>query len=215
MTRMLSRSASIALLFLLVSSPLARADWSAVRDMVRAAEKMTDDDKQESAYRNAYAAAQKSVAANPNVSNEHLWMAAAAGRLAQVASNSERVALSKVVKEHAERAIELDPKNGSAYMALGAWHFYMADLSWMAKTAAKALYGGLPPATFKDAVANLTKALQNGAENQVEIYFLRGRAYEEMDDDASAMADFRRCVAAKARDANDQQTQRKAADKLD
>jgi hypothetical protein len=100
------------------------------------------------------------------------------------------VGLSKVVKDHAERAIQLDPKNGAAYMVLGAWNFYVADLSWLERSAAKVLYGEIPSASYRDAVTNLTRALQLGVENKIEVYYLRGRAYEELDND-NAAADFK------------------------
>lgn len=206
-------------LVLLAASALsttARADWTAVRDLVRAGDHITDEKKQEETLRKAYALAQQSVSANPNVSNEYLWLANSAGRLAQIAPTKEKLTLSKVVKDGAEKAIALDPKNGSAYMTLGAWHYYMSDLGWFAKTAAKALYGGLPPASFKDAAANLTKAASyGGVENMVEVYYLLGRSEQELDDTAAANAAFQRCIAAKARNEREQKLQQEAKSRID
>lgn len=200
---------------LLAACSVARADWTSVRDMVRSAERITDDKKQEETLRKAYALAQQSVAANPNVSNEYLWLANAAGRLAQVAPTKEKLALSKVVKDNAERAIALDARNGAAYMTLGAWHFYMSDLGWVARTAAKAMYGGLPPSSYQDAVTNLTKAATYGVENPVEVYYLLGRTQEELDNDAAATAAYRHCIESKARDDRERKFQAEAKDKLD
>ena len=192
-----------------------RADWTAVRALVQQGDKLTDESKQEEIYRKAYAMAQASAAANPKVSNEFLWLAAAAGRLALVAPTGERIRLSKVIKDNAERAIALDNTNGSAYMVLGAWHFYVSDLSWIQKNAAKAFYGGLPPATYQDAVSNLTKALKYNAENPVEIYYLRGRAHEELDQDAAAHADYKSCIAGSPRNEKERGMQQDARDRLD
>ncbi len=193
----------------------ARADWTQVRDIVRAADKLGDEEKQESAYRRAYTAAQSSTAAAPNSSNEHLWLAISAGRLGLVSGTGERVRLSKVVKDHAERAIALDARNGQAYMVLGAWHFYVADLSWFQKNAAKVFYGGLPPASYQDAVTYLTKSLQIGIENPVEAYYLRGRAYEELDNERAAATDYRACIAAAARSLKEQNMQKDARERLE
>jgi tetratricopeptide (TPR) repeat protein len=196
-------------------APSARANWESVRDLVRQGDKLSDEDKQEQLYRQAYAAAKTSVAAAPNSSNEHLWLAIAAGRLGLIASTKERIELSKVVKDHAERAIALDAKNGQAYMVLGAWHFYVADLSWVQKNAAKIFYGGLPPASYQEAVNNLTKSLKYGVDNPVETYYLRGRAYEELDNDAAAAADYKLCIQGKARSQKELDLQSDAKDRLD
>lgn len=198
-----------------VAAPQARADWKEVRTLVLSGEKLSSDDQQESVYRRAYEMAQRSVAANPKSSHEYLWLANAAGRLAMVASNKERIQLSKVVKESAERAISLDAKNGQAYMTLGAWHYYVANLSWVQRSAAKAFYGDIPDASFKDAVANLSKAIQYGVENPVEVYYLRGLAYREMDNDAAARADFQRCTQAQARNAGEQKIQKRARERME
>jgi tetratricopeptide (TPR) repeat protein len=191
------------------------ADWTEIRDLVRQGDGLTSESKQEEIYRRAYAAALKSVAAHPNTSNEHLWLAIAAGRLGLISSIKERIQLSKVVKDNAERAIALDAKNGQAYMVLGAWHFYVADLSWVQKNAAKMFYGGLPPASYQQAVSNLTKAVQLGVDNPVECYYLRGRAYEELDNEASAHADYKRCAEAKGRNEKEQGMQADARDRMD
>jgi tetratricopeptide (TPR) repeat protein len=201
-------------MLLCAAMPL-RADWTAVRALVQQGDKITDETKQEEIYRKAYTMAQASAAANPKVSNEFLWLAAAAGRLALVASTGERIRLSKVVKDNAERAIALDNSNGSAYMVLGAWHFYVSDLSWIQKNAAKAFYGGLPPASYQDAVTNLTKALKYNAENPVEIYYIRGRAYEELDQDAAARNDFKACIAGSPRNEKERGMQKEAREKLE
>jgi tetratricopeptide (TPR) repeat protein len=207
------RFSLIPLVFLFVASSVF-ADWTEVRDLVRKGDGETSNGVREKTYRKAYAIAQKSARENPNVSNEYLWLANAAGRIGQLASTQEKIEMSQVVKENAIRAISLDPKNGGAYMTLGAWHFYVADLSWVERAAAKVLYGGLPPASFKEAVKNLTKALEFGAENPVEIYYLRGRAYKELDMTAEAGSDFYSCMEGKARNAEERRMQKEAKDLL-
>ncbi len=197
-----------------VGASHACADWKDVRNLVISGEKLTSDDEQEPVFRRAYTMAQRSVAQNPNSSHEHLWLANAAGRLAMVAPTKERIQLSKVVKESAERAITLDNKNGAAYMMLGAWHYYIANLSWMQKSAVKAFYGGLPDASFETAVDNLSKALTYGAENPVEVYYLRSLAYKELENDAAACADLQRCVQAKARNDAERKIQQRARKRL-
>ncbi|MBS1914583.1 MAG: hypothetical protein JST22_21550 [Bacteroidetes bacterium] len=205
----------ISAAIMVAASHQARADWTHVRDMVRSGEQQRDDDERESTFRSAWTLSQASVKANPNSSNEHLWAAIAAGRLAVVSSTGERVRLSREVKYHAESAIELDPRNGQAYMVLGVWHFYVADLGWLQRNAAKLLYGGVPAASYAEAVSNLTRALQIGVENPVEVYYIRGRAYEAMENRRAAQADYRACLAGKARTASERKAQQDARERLE
>jgi len=199
----------------LLTTAGARADWKDVRELIRRGDQLDDAGEQEKIYRQAYELAQSSTTARPALSNEHLWLANAAGRLALVAPTGERIRLSKVVKDNAEEAIRLDPKNGPAYMTLGAWHFYVADLNWFQKNAAKVLYGGLPPASYREAVENLGKALSiGGVENFVEIYYLRGRAYEELDESTAAAADYRTCLSRTARNQKERDMQADARERL-
>jgi tetratricopeptide (TPR) repeat protein len=205
----------IPLAAMVLAAASAHANWESVRDLVRQGDKLSDADKQEEIYRRAYAAAKTSAAAAPNSSNEHLWLAIAAGRLGLIAPTKERIELSKVVKDHAERAIALDASNGQAYMVLGAWHFYVSDLSWIQKNAAKIFYGGMPPASYQDAVNMLTKSLKYGVENPVEAYYLRGRANEELDNDAAAAADYKQCIQGKARSQKEIDMQNDAKDRME
>src|SRR5688500_1777274 len=103
---------SILILVLLFAPLAASADWSRVRAMVREADATSDDEQKERLLRQAYAEAQTSTRKAPTVSNEYLWLANAAGRLAQAVSIKEMIVLSKVVKVNAEKAIELDTRNG-------------------------------------------------------------------------------------------------------
>lgn len=201
-------------LLVLFAPSLSLANWEEVRELVRSADKTADKEKQQKILEKAYAMAESSVKAQPNVSNEWLWHANAAGRLAQISPTKEKLILSKTVKESAEKAVMLDPTNGSAYMTLGAWHFYVADLSWFERSAAKLLYGSIPPATYQDAVDYLTKAIEFGAENPTEVYYIRGRAYEELDRDAEAKSDYANCIKQTARNEKEKKQQREAKERL-
>lgn len=215
----MSRAPLMFAMFVIVSivmAPVAAsANWMQIREMVHEADRLDDRPKREALLRKAYAEARESVRRAPRVSNEYLWLANAAGRLAQTVGSRERIELAKVVKENAELAVSIDPNNGPAHMTLGAWHFYVADISWIERNAAKALFGEVPNASFSTAIAHLTKALARGIDNPIEALFLRGRAHEALDLDAKAMADFKACIAGQARSSAEQRFQRRAKKKIE
>jgi tetratricopeptide (TPR) repeat protein len=197
-----------------VAAPLElRAQWSEVKRLVQESDK--GGPKADSLMNAAYRLARISVARDPNNSDEHLWMANAAGRLAQSKSGREKIELSKVVKSHAEQAIKLDPKNAAAHMTLGAWHFYVADLSWIEKNLARMLYEKLPDASYERAVEELTLAINYNVEFIIETYYIRALAYEALDQDAKARADYQKILTLKPRNAKDRNFQKEARDWLD
>jgi hypothetical protein len=163
----------------------------------------------------AYSLAMQSVRARPGDAMERLWLANSAGRLAQTKPTREKLELSKLVKSQAEAAIQLEPNLAPAHMTLGAWHFYVADLSWFERNIAKMLYGKLPDASYEDAVKHLSLAITGGVDNPVECYYIRGMAYEALDQDANAMSDYRAALKLPARNAREREMQKKAKDKLD
>jgi hypothetical protein len=171
--------------------------------------------KRDSLLNAAYATAMQSVRAQPASAMDRLWLANAAGRLAQTKPSKEKLELSKIVKSQAEAAIQLDPNLAPAHMTLGAWHFYVADLSWIEKSLAKVLYGKLPDASYAEAVHHLTLAINGGVENPVECYYIRGMAYEALDQDAKAQADYRAALTLPPRNAREREMQQKARAKLD
>src|SRR5688500_5948956 len=93
-------------------SPIeAHADWTQIRDLVRKADAVASKAEKENILRKACAASKESLRKSPRVSNEYLWLANAAGRLAQTVATKERIALAKVIKDNADMAIKLDPSN--------------------------------------------------------------------------------------------------------
>lgn len=203
----------LVLIVLLVMPLTSIAQWTEVKRLMNEAEARPV--KRDSLLNFAYQIAQRSVRQQPTSALEHLWLANSAGRLAQTKPSREKLELSKIVKSEAENAVRLDPNLAAAHMTLGAWHFYVADLSWIEKSLAKVLYGKLPDASYAEAVKQLTLALQGGVENPVECYYIRGMAYEELDQDQNARADYRAALRLTARNARERDMQQKAKDKLD
>lgn len=193
---------ALALLTLVSTSVVSAATvtWQDIKKKVNTADVTADKAVREKLLREAYAEATELAKAKPNGSQERLWLANAAGRLAQISGTEEKLRLSKTVKLEAMAAIKLDPKNGPAHMTLGAWHFYVSDLSWIEKTAAKTMYGALPSASYKTAEELLAKAVQLGIDNPIEARFLRARALLELDREKEAMEEYRIASTTTARD---------------
>jgi hypothetical protein len=94
---------------------------------------------------------------NPNSSEANFVMAIAIGRMALVLSGREKIAAVDEIKRYAELSIKCDPKNYKPYHVLARWHYEVSDLSGFERTMAKIFYGGVPPASLKEAIYNYEK----------------------------------------------------------
>jgi tetratricopeptide (TPR) repeat protein len=205
---------ALLLMTLLCFTDVAHAQWTEVKRLVQQADR--EPKKADSLLNAAHRLAKVSIAKNPNSADEHLWFANATGRLAQSKSGMEKMELAKVVRDHAEKAIKLDPKHAEAHMTLGAWMFYVSDLSFIEKGFLKLIDPGmLKSASYDKAVHHLTQAIVNGVEFQLESYYIRAMAYDELDQEPKARADFQKVISFKARNAKERGFQDEARDWLD
>jgi tetratricopeptide (TPR) repeat protein len=82
------------------------------------------------------------------------------GRLALFRGNKEKIRLGIQVKEHADRAIAIDPQQPVANAVLGVWHYELAKLSGFERFFAGLLYGDVPEGDMGKAAEYLSKAVR-------------------------------------------------------
>ncbi|MDG5768136.1 hypothetical protein QA596_11745 [Balneolales bacterium ANBcel1] len=104
----------------------------------------------EAHYESAFEYARRLIDAHPDRAGAHFAYAAAVGRKAQSVGARERLRLSTEIREHAEKAVELDPEYSRAWNVLGNWHHRAANLSRLERLAANALFGGAPEGASND-----------------------------------------------------------------
>jgi len=134
--------------------------WKLARVYVDLANVEKDKNKKKDLYKQAEIYAKKGIQCAPKNSMCYTYDGIAVGKVALGEGSKEKVRLSAKVKESVEKAIELNPKNDTAYHLLGRWHRNVANLSGVSKAFAKILYGGLPSASNQSATENLEKAIE-------------------------------------------------------
>lgn len=80
-------------------------------------------------------------------------MAIAMGRMALIKKGKEKIEFVKDIKTYSERALAIDPNNAKALFVLGKWHYEVSSLNFVERAAIKVLYGGMPKASFDDAIS--------------------------------------------------------------
>lgn len=135
----------------------------------------------------ALAYAERAVAADPHNGTAELLVAVSYGRLTKLVDSRTKVAYSKLIKQHAEKALALDPNDDLAYYVLGAWNYELANLNPFLRTMAKWIYGGVPAASNAEAVSCFKKAMALNPR-RVANYVELGRTYAAMGKTAEARA---------------------------
>lgn len=103
--------------------------------------------------------AQRAVALNPGSAENMLSLAVCHGTLALYSDTRTKIRFSRLVKEEAERALVLDPNYDWAHHVLGRWHYEVSNLGVATRFFVRLIYGGLPDASAKTAVAHLERAV--------------------------------------------------------
>ncbi|NWU36484.1 RMD2 protein, partial [Hylia prasina] len=88
---------------------------------------------------------------------EHLF-AIMCGYMSQFESVQNKIRNGYLFKEHLDKAIELKPQDPFLYYLNGRWCYSVAQLSWLEKKVATALFGTPPTSTVEEALQNFLKA---------------------------------------------------------
>ncbi len=103
--------------------------------------------------------AQRAVAADPHCALAQLSLAICYGRLAPLLDNKTKISYSKLVKDHADLALALNPGDDLVWHVLGAWNYELANLNGFVRMIAKVIYGEIPAASNAEAEKDFCKAI--------------------------------------------------------
>jgi len=162
----------------------------------------------------ALAYARRAVALAPDNPVNVLSLAICHGKLATYGDTREKIALSRLVKDEAERALALDPNYDWAHHVLGRWHCEVASLGTGARWFVKLVYGGLPPASHEKAVAHLERAVAlspHVVAHTLELAF----AYQACGRQADARAHFLKGLALPSTEKHDESAKQRARTALE
>ena len=176
--------------------------------------RIPDKEKQRTYYHASQTYAERALKANPNHSEANFVMALSLGRMAQTGSGQSRINAVKLIRQYAERCIQLDPTNFKGYHVLGKWNLEVSNLSSFEKWLVKMAYGALPPATLDNAILNYEKSRQLNPAFQLN-YLELARAYHKKDQDSKSLAMLKTVLAMPNHSADDQRVHKEAKELLE
>jgi tetratricopeptide (TPR) repeat protein len=122
----------------------------------------------------ALAYAERAVALDPKNAVSVLSLAVCHGTLAVYSDTGTKIRYSRLMKEEAERALTLDPNYAWAHHFLGRWNYEVASLGGPTKFFVRIIYGGLPDASYKQAITHLQRAVElepNTLSHHIDLGF--------------------------------------------
>lgn len=112
-------------------------------------------------YQEAEYLAKKAIQVNSNNAGGHYAYALALGRINEHASNKQKIANAKLIRNECDLAVKLDPKLAGAHHILGRWHREIAGFSAIEKLMINTLFGGVPQGgSYDAAIESFQKAIQ-------------------------------------------------------
>jgi tetratricopeptide (TPR) repeat protein len=162
----------------------------------------------------ALAYAKRAVASDPNNAKAQLSAAICYGRLVSLVSTRTKVEYSRLIKEHADLALKLDPRDSYAWHVLGVWNYELAQMGGVTRAIVKLVYGGIPPASNEEAIRLFRKAVELAPE-RVSHHAELGRALLVQGDKAAARAEFEKALALPVKEKDDPESKRRAKSALE
>jgi tetratricopeptide (TPR) repeat protein len=167
---------------------ISRVESDLVDDLADDAKKKGHDYAVES-----MAYAKRAIEADPQSSDAHVAAAIAYGVMTDFVDDRTKMEYSKFIKDEAEKAIELDPKNDYAYLVLARWNFEMTQLNPILKGMAELLYGQMPSASQEKALEDFQKAIEI-APNKMIHHFSYGEALAKLGRKEEASAEYQKVL---------------------
>jgi len=132
--------------------------WRLTRSYFSLSEDVQDKAAKEAYLKKGLEFARKGLEKNDKHFATHKWFAIILGTIGAYVSAKEKIGNSFLIKEHALKALEFKPDDNSVMHLLGKWCYNVANISWLERTAASALFATPPTATFQEALDWFVKA---------------------------------------------------------
>jgi tetratricopeptide (TPR) repeat protein len=123
--------------------------------------------------------AQRAATLGPNDSDAQLAPAISYGKMLPLLGSKEQVDASPRIKQSLDRALQLNPKNDTAWHILARWNRVLADINPLKRLLAGALYGKLPVTTYEAAEKAILTAISINPNRSMH-YIELGRIYAAM-----------------------------------
>jgi len=100
----------------------------------------------------------KALSITDTNSQVHKWYVIILDSVGELEGKKVRITNSYTCHEHLLKACELNPNDATTYHSLGTWSFLFADMNWITRKVASAIFASPPTSTYEEALKNFLKA---------------------------------------------------------
>jgi len=136
--------------------------WRLARCYFDLAEMKTDLEWRKKNFFTGFEIIQKALTVNDQHFAVHKWMAILLSSVGNFQETKVKIGNSYKIKEHALTAAKLNPKDSNTQHVLGKWCYTIADIDFITRTAASALFSTPPTSSFEEALSFFLKAEELG-----------------------------------------------------
>ncbi|XP_062501553.1 regulator of microtubule dynamics protein 1-like [Corticium candelabrum] len=167
------------------------------------------DAKKKMAYE-SFECAKKALELGPENSNCHQMYAVALSEIGEFEGSKAMINNLPTIKEHFQKAVELNPEDAMSHYLLGMWCFGVTDLSWIERKLASTLFGAPPKSTFEEAL----ESFKSGEEKKPGFYcdnrMMLGKTHMKLGHKDEAREWLKKALECPVRHPDDQKSQDEA-----
>ena len=135
----------------------AELEWRLARALYVVAENTSDAEAAKALFIRAHEHARKAVETKVESASVFKWAAITVGKLGDFSDTKSKIQNSFLIKEYALKAQELAPEDATLAHILGRWAFGVANISFVERTLASAIFASPPTATFEEALEHFLR----------------------------------------------------------
>ncbi|GAA6097945.1 regulator of microtubule dynamics protein 1 [Tachysurus ichikawai] len=174
---------------------------------------ITADQKKKLTYE-AFDYAKKALEKNEVCFAAHKWYAVCLSDLGEYEGVKVKIGNSVIIRQHLERAVELNPKDATSFHILGYWCFAFAELPWYQRKVAAVLFASPPTATYEEALVFFLRAEEVDPNFYSKNLLMLGKTYSMLKDQGKALLWLNKARDYPAITEEDKQVHKEALDLL-
>lgn len=144
----------------------------------------------------------------------HKWYAVCLSDVGDYEGVKVKIGNSYIIRDHLEKAIELNPKDATSIHILGYWCFAFAELPWYQRKVAAVIFASPPVSTYEEALEFFLKAEEVDPNFYSKNLLMLGKTYLGMKDQDKAVLWLKKAKEYPARTLEDKEVHKEAVDLL-
>ncbi|XP_006806438.1 regulator of microtubule dynamics protein 1 [Neolamprologus brichardi] len=162
----------------------------------------------------AFEYAKKALEKDDLCSAAHKWYGICLSDIGDYEGVKVKIGNSYIIRDHLERAIELNPKDATSIHILGYWCFAFAELPWYQRKVAAVIFSSPPESTYEEALAFFLKAEEVDPNFYSKNLLMLGKTYLAMKDKEKALLWLTKTKEYPAHTLEDKEVHKEAVDLL-